>query len=122
MGLVDRLCKRLHPGPNGCWEFQGSRSPKGYGRIRRGPANEAMLIAHRAMWEIVFGQIPKGLCVLHSCDNPPCANPAHLFLGTTLDNNADRDAKGRTARGERVGNAKLTREKAKAIRADEQST
>jgi DNA invertase Pin-like site-specific DNA recombinase len=74
-------------------------------------------------WELAYGPIPPGLHVLHRCDNPPCCNPTHLFLGTNNDNIADRvkknrSAKGafhwtayrqdRIARGERKGNAKLT--------------
>jgi hypothetical protein len=51
--------------------------------------------AHRVMWILTVGPIAEGLCVCHRCDNPPCVNIDHLFLGTVRDNNADRDAKGR---------------------------
>jgi len=78
-----------------CWLWTGNRFPAGlgYGRFIRWPA-------HRIAYELTHGSIPDGLCVLHSCDNPPCVRPDHLFLGTITDNNADRDAKGRLARGD----------------------
>ena len=67
---------------------------------------------HRVAFELTRGAIPDGLLVCHRCDNPPCCNPAHLFLGTKAHNNSDRHQKGRTvpsgARGERAGKAKLT--------------
>ncbi len=65
-------------------------------------------MAHRAAWEYTRGPVPAGLFVLHRCDNPPCCNPAHLFLGTQADNMADMQAKGRQAKGERHSQAKLT--------------
>lgn len=64
--------------------------------------------SHRAAWELTHGPVPDGLFVLHRCDNPPCCNPAHLFLGTRGDNNRDARAKGRHVHGERVGTAKVT--------------
>lgn len=52
--------------------------------------------AHRAAFIVFNGQIPKGMCVLHRCDNRPCINPQHLFIGTQLDNVADMISKGRS--------------------------
>jgi hypothetical protein len=76
-----------------CLEFGGSRSEDGYGTIRY---QGRMQKAHRVAWQLAHGPIPKGLLVCHRCDNPPCCNVAHLFLGTVADNNRDRHAKGRT--------------------------
>lgn len=83
-----------------CWVWKGGRSPSGYGMFTVKRRNTR---AHRVSYMIAHGPIPDGMCVLHRCDNPPCINPKHLFLGTDLDNVRDRDAKGRTATGERNG-------------------
>lgn len=83
-------------GPAACWPWKGAwRTEKGYGRILKDRRKGRALRAHRVAWELAHGPIPLGLCVCHACDNPPCCNPAHLFLGTMLDNNRDRDAKDR---------------------------
>ena len=77
---------------NGCWEWQKSRNLKGYGYFQ----TLGQRLAHRVSYIIHNGEFDKKLCVLHRCDNPPCVNPDHLFLGTVNDNNKDRHAKGRT--------------------------
>ena len=90
-----------------CIEWQGYRDRNGYGRINfRGGAHWV----HRVAWIEANGEIPAGQLVLHRCDNPPCVNPDHLFLGTHADNTRDKCAKGRQARmrNERAGMAKLT--------------
>jgi hypothetical protein len=101
-----------------CIEHPGHRNANGYGQQWwRGQ----MRLAHRVAWEKANGPIPDGMCVLHRCDNPPCVNVAHLWLGTRADNNADMRAKGRWRagdhRGERNANAKLTAVQVAAIRA-----
>ena len=84
-----------------CWEWTGSRFASGYGQL---PAQrDTGSLAHRASWRIHYGLIPHGMCVLHHCDNPPCINPSHLFVGTNKDNSKDMVAKGRSANGDRNG-------------------
>lgn len=104
--FADKVDRR---GPDECWEWQGSRYPNGYGQFGAGGTHTG---AHRASWELAHGPIPEGLFVLHHCDNPPCVNPAHLFLGTQTDNLRDAARKGRLTGGgplgERHGRAKLT--------------
>jgi hypothetical protein len=86
-----------HLSPDGCWEWQGNVDSHGYGSFgnRSHLGNKQ---AHRLIYESQVSPIPEGLFVLHRCDNPPCVNPAHLFLGTQADNMADKVAKGRTSR------------------------
>ena len=80
-------------GPTGdCWIWTGAKLPKGYGKINDGAGHTPA--AHRAAWFLTHGEYPA-LAVLHRCDNPPCCNPAHLFLGTLAENNEDMRQKGR---------------------------
>jgi hypothetical protein len=100
--------------PNGCIPWIGTHVSIGYGNMgRRG---DATVLAHRMAWEIAYGPIPNGLHVLHKCDNPPCVNPDHLFLGTPADNTADRVAKGRQAKGEDFSHSKVTEAQVRSIR------
>jgi hypothetical protein len=97
---------------SGCWEWKLFRNALGYGVVGVGSrtnGTKKLMSAHRLSWTVYKGPIPLGLCVLHRCDNPPCINPEHLFLGTNEDNMKDMAAKGRTRvlRGSMVGTAKL---------------
>lgn len=95
----------------GCWEWLGTRWANGYGRIGDKKA-------HRIAWERANGRpIPTGMLVCHRCDNPPCVNPAHLYLGTHRDNVRDRMERERGQRGTDVNTAKLTEEQVHEIRA-----
>ena len=100
--LFDAHLKRS---PNGCWEWQGCVGRFGHGQLNIGGRT---VMAHRHAWRLRHGQIPIGLCVLHRCDNPPCCNPDHLFLGTRADNVADMDAKGRRGSSHGESNARST--------------
>lgn len=99
-----------------CWEWKGGSGHHfGYGAFSINGRTEA---AHRVIFRNVVAPIPKGMCVLHKCDNPKCVRPEHLFLGTKADNNVDRDSKGRgrALKGSMNGIAKLTEDKVRRMR------
>jgi hypothetical protein len=110
-----------------CWLWTANRTrgrdgSKRYGLIGAGRRGEGTLYAHRVSWEIHNGPVPEGLKVLHTCDNPQCVRPDHLFLGTQADNIADMLAKGRRSRsGPHPGTgakSKLTDEQLRQLRID----
>lgn len=84
-------------GPNECWPWRAARDPHGYGRFQW--AHGKPMVASRAAYFFAAGVDAGDLDVCHSCDNPPCCNPRHLWLGTAKDNTADMIAKGRVVRG-----------------------
>lgn len=113
----ERFWFYVEKGPD-CWGWTGHTS-SGYGVVT---GHRGQVKAHRFSYELHCGPIPDGLHVLHECDNPPCCNPAHLFLGTQIDNVADMIAKGRNSRatgsvGTKHGMAKLTDDAVRTIRA-----
>ena len=91
-----------------CWEWNAYRTPSGYGRfsINTGYPDQA----NRVTYMICYGTIPNDLFVCHDCDNPPCCNPYHLFLGTVLKNNQDSVQKGRNAKGTSHAHSVITEE------------
>lgn len=101
---VERFLKFVEKDPiTGCWLWLGCKSKKGYGRFQWHTGQSVQ--ATHAAFILFIGPIPVGCDILHSCDNPPCVNPQHLFPGTNLDNVIDRCIKGRTAKGEKKPNA-----------------
>jgi hypothetical protein len=107
-------------GADECWPWLAKACADfGYGRLNDG--RNCQIMAHQAAWALANGPIPAGLCVLHNCDNPPCCNPSHLFLGTKADNTHDMMRKGRMVPppihiGEAHPRVTLTVEKVKEIR------
>lgn len=97
-----------------CIEFIGSRNSRGYGRLNR---KGCSTYAHRQAWiDHNLMEIPKGKVIMHTCDNPPCINPAHLRLGEVLDNIQDRQDKGRQARGAANARSVVTSEMVEVIK------
>ena len=102
----------------GCWVWTGYRDPHGYGRFWHVTGQQ---LAHRVAYELAYGPITGGECVLHRCDNPSCVRPDHLWLGDMADNTHDMIQKGRAYRGgsrqgERNGHHKLTQQQVNEIR------
>lgn len=106
--LVNAFWAKVKRGePTECWLWTGYLHRQGYGYVR---FNGRQYRTHRLAYELAYGVFPAELKVCHKCDNPPCCNPNHLFLGTHLDNLRDRDTKGRFF-------SKLTPDQVKEIRA-----
>lgn len=91
-----RLLEKRVITDSGCWEWTGAFTGDGYGVI--GVGRQKQRRVHRLAYQVFKGETPDGMFVCHSCDNPKCFNPDHLFLGTPKDNTADMIAKGRAVR------------------------
>jgi hypothetical protein len=128
--MIDFFSKLNMRGDNECWEWTGSRSAFGHGSFNMSGLSSSN--SHRIMYKLTKGPIPTGMFVCHSCDNPPCCNPAHLWLGTPKDNMADCVSKGRfkatppplhmRARGEQSARSKLNNEQVTDIFLSNDST
>ena len=120
--MEERFWKKVNKkGGNSCWEWKAGRFTTGYGQFWK---NNKLARAHRVAWELTKGEIPENQCVLHKCDNPPCVNPIHLWLGTMKENTLDMISKNRqryvgpwpVLRGEDRPNSKLKEYQVKKIR------
>ena len=98
---------------NECWEWTGSKTAAGYGLIYW---NNELQYAHRLSLEFDDRPVPTRWHACHTCDNPSCVNPKHLFSGTPRDNMQDKVSKGRHTFGENHPNSKLTKEDVSTIR------
>lgn len=113
--VAERMRERVKKiAKSGCWEWQSTRNIQGYGILHIW--NRRYGSTHRINWILHRGKIPRGLLVLHRCDNPICCNPDHLFLGTNKDNTHDMMRKGRMPRGADAPRAVLNEAAVQEIR------
>lgn len=102
--LVEERFMKFVSKTENCWNWTGGCNKAGYGQYN---FDGKTLKAHRFSFTLCKGKIPEGLCILHSCDNRRCVNPAHLRTGTHLENMNDRNMKNRQTKGESHGRSIL---------------
>lgn len=113
--LEKRFWDKVEKGAeNECWEFKGFKNKDGYGKMSKG--NSKLDSAHRISYRIHKGEIPEGMVILHTCDNPACCNPNHLLLGTQNDNIQDMMRKRRFIKHSGAKASKFTGKQIKEIR------
>ena len=126
--VMNRFTEKFIPEPmSGCWLWIGAIKRDPRYRTNDRPlfhvgsrVTKRLRPASHVAWELYHHPMPADMCVLHTCDNPMCVNPDHLFLGTRIDNVRDMDAKGRRRNGPRLGErnhaAKITADIVQNIR------
>lgn len=121
MTIEERFWRKVDiKGPDECWERRNGKQPRKYSIFEwREDGKPRSCVAHRMAWILTYGPIPDGLIIRHRCPGGPnslCCNPAHLRIGTTKDNHADREEDGHTPKGVRNGRAKLMEDDVRWIR------
>lgn len=104
-------------GPDACWPWLGFKDRDGYGKFDLISPIKRAVPASRLAYELTYGPIPDGMLACHTCDNPSCCNPKHIYAGTRSDNNRDPFLRNRCShKGEADPASKLTEEKIRIIR------
>lgn len=119
MNDIKRFISKIIQQPNGCWHYIGAKDADGYGMFWY---NGKTIGAHRFSAEFLGKLNVSNACVCHSCDNPICVNPRHLFIGTSQQNTADRHKKGRSVKGSSVGTSVYNEQIIKSIKQAYNST